>query len=121
MTREGISLWQGWLFKPSAKLQTKPLCQAVAQVMRIAGRWRPCTRMTVPHDSLAFHALSHALSHGDMSTVGIFSVQGIPLHCVIRMFLFLGQVFSNQPDQDSSFIMTGPYAVASVGMKEKEK
>ena len=32
MTLEGVSLWQGWLFKPSAKLQTKPLCQAVAQV-----------------------------------------------------------------------------------------
>ncbi|GAX85506.1 hypothetical protein CEUSTIGMA_g12922.t1 [Chlamydomonas eustigma] len=53
MTLDGVSLWQGWLFKPSAKLQTKPLCLAVAQV------------------------------------------------------------FTNQKDQDSSFITTGPYAVAS--------
>jgi hypothetical protein len=54
MTLDGVSLWQGWLFKPSAKLQTKPLCLAVAQI------------------------------------------------------------FTNQTDQDSSFITTGPYAVASV-------
>ncbi len=54
MTLDGVSLWQGWLLKPSAKLQTKPLCSAVAQVFR------------------------------------------------------------NSPEQDSSFITTGPYAVASV-------
>lgn len=32
MTRRGVPLWQGWLFKPSAVLQTKPLCLAVSQV-----------------------------------------------------------------------------------------
>lgn len=53
-TLQGNPLWQGWLFKPNAKLQTKPLCIAVATV------------------------------------------------------------FQKQPQQDTSFIKTGPYAVASV-------
>lgn len=54
MTLGGVPLWQGWQFKPSAKLQTKPLCLAVASV------------------------------------------------------------FSNQPDQNVSFITTGPFSVSSV-------
>lgn len=33
MTLSGEPLWQGWLFKPSAKLSTKPLCAAVALVL----------------------------------------------------------------------------------------
>ncbi|KAG1664464.1 hypothetical protein FOA52_006310 [Chlamydomonas sp. UWO 241] len=33
MTLSGEPLWQGWLFKPSAKLATKPLCAAVALVL----------------------------------------------------------------------------------------
>lgn len=33
MTLTGEPLWQGWLYKPSAKLQARPLCQAVSKVV----------------------------------------------------------------------------------------
>eukprot|EP00955_Chlamydomonas_euryale_P113104 366195-Chlamydomonas_euryale.AAC.7 len=33
MTLRGEPLWQGWLFKPTAKLQITPLCKAVSGVL----------------------------------------------------------------------------------------